>query len=444
MVLITLSDLRADLVGAVGGEAGWTPELDRFAAQSHWVGRAITASSSPVPAVVSLVTGVDPWQHGVLSHLFYQRRSDLQTLAEMMKDAGFSTRVFAPGEGATQFGALEGFESVHGLGDGQAAVAALRGLGSEPELLWIHIPYVGFPYRDRRAQLPTLESRPAPARAMIQRVELLPFADPSKPMPAGLATAARELYRHEVAWADFQLGRCFRALRESRVLDDAIVVVTALHGTELGEHGQALFAQNLSRESIEVPMVIHWPGGRKPPVPTGPVAQARLWATLAEAIGHTPDPVHLPSLFHGAAEPILSSLYLHDAKNRYSVITSEGEETVQLTLTVPFAAAEEKFFAAQVAEAGRRRNPGKRMAEELRRRLVRQFERTLPFSGMPVPSGEAAAPETVLERWAEAGGTERLKNPELEAYLTAAAERRWRRFVDQERTPKQERRRWAG
>lgn len=452
VVVITVSDLRADLVGSLGGEPGWTPQLDRFATEAGWVGRAVAASSSPVPALVSLATGVDPWQHGVLSHLYYQRRSDLPTLAEALAEQGYKTSLFTFRDGSAQFGGFDGFHEIVTLGDGEVALETLRQLSGKPELLWIHLPLVGFPYRDRRDRNPTLSELPElpePPRSELARVELLPFADPEKPIPDDLLAAAELLYRHEVSWVDFQIGRYLNALRSSGKMDQALLAVTALHGTELGEHGQMLFAQNLSREAIEVPLMLRWPGGETRTLDADGggsafVEQARLWATFAEELGFPSSPVHLPSLYRQSQSPALSSLYLHDATNRFSVVVREGNVTFQASLKVPFAQPEPKFFAAQVAEAGWLWDPRQGMAQAVRRRLQRSFEKTLPFTGL-TPSEEGARHLTGVElvRWLESSGVEPVEDPGRAARMGEMLERRWLRFVDRERSPREELRYWS-
>ena len=54
IVLITLDALRADTLGALGGPEALTPHLDAAAAEAHWSGRAVAASSWTVPSMASI------------------------------------------------------------------------------------------------------------------------------------------------------------------------------------------------------------------------------------------------------------------------------------------------------------------------------------------------------------------------------------------------------
>src|SRR6188474_3266752 len=64
IVVITLEGLRPDALGAFGGPPRLAPALDRFAAEADWAGVAVAAAGSPGPALVSLLTGLPPHQHG--------------------------------------------------------------------------------------------------------------------------------------------------------------------------------------------------------------------------------------------------------------------------------------------------------------------------------------------------------------------------------------------
>lgn len=429
VVLITLADLRADVVGALDGETSWTPGLDALAADSDWALRAVAPSSSPVPSMLSLATGTDPWQHGVLSHRFHSRAQELPTLAQMMGRLGFRTHLFAPlGRDLAVYGPFEGFDERTPISDGEALSEHLRHVDpSSSSFTWIHLPSVGFPYRDQRATLPSL---PAPERDRIGRRELLQYADPEKPIPQPLLRDAALLYRHEVARADARLGDWLDALRESGGFASSLIIVTALHGTELGEHGQALFAQNLGRKAVEVPLIVKFPEGiQAPPAQESPVETARLWSTLAELAGGERRPVHLPSLLHESREPAFVSLFRHETSNRLSVVERRPDGVFQLTLSIPFAAPEPEFFAAQMVESGWKRYPIKTSPRKMQRRLDRSFAATPPMEG----AGDA--PLVKLERWSTDGESIAVDDPPLMDELTDRLLQRWRRFADHRRSP---------
>lgn len=431
IVLITLSDLRADLVASLGGETGWTPELDRFAAEAHFAQAGVTASSSPVPSILSIATGTDPWQHGVLSHSSHQRSADLPTLGEMMSEMGFRTRLWAPlkAKGLARYGPFDGFQESRKISELLASPSLLEEDSvSGPSFTWIHLPYVAFPYKDRRDALPRLQGRPIPEKNVVEKNQLLLFANPKIPLPSPLESSARELYRHEVAWADARVGELLQILREGPDYDKSLIVITALHGTELGERGQTLFGQNLGRESIAVPLLIKLPEGQEPafPDPEGPVAVTRIWSTLAEMVDRPTAPAHLPSLFRQSSTPILSSLYGHGPLNRFSIIDQHHGETYQAILNIPYSRPEPHFFAAQMVQAGWKKFPVKTPPKRMRRRMEKNFSAVPPLSG-------SRAVQLTLEQWLDDGSTREITESELRSSFAEELELRWRRFADLER-----------
>ena len=52
--------------GGPGGGPALTPNLAAFVRQADWAGRAVAASSRPVPAMASLFSGLSAWQHHTL------------------------------------------------------------------------------------------------------------------------------------------------------------------------------------------------------------------------------------------------------------------------------------------------------------------------------------------------------------------------------------------
>jgi hypothetical protein len=95
----------------------------------------------------------------------------------------------------------------------------------------------------------------------MQGAQLEPFFDPATPLPPGLRRRILAMYRLNAAAGDERLGELLRALRASGQWDRTLIVVTSIHGEEIGEHGQVLHGGNLGRAGLEVPLVIKLPQG---------------------------------------------------------------------------------------------------------------------------------------------------------------------------------------
>jgi len=438
IVLITFDSLRADVVGGLGGERGLTPHLDALLRQADWAGRAVAPSSSGVPSMASLFTGLRPWQHQVLREDGRLSRA-LFTLPEALAAQGYETRGFT-GElsYSKQGGFDQGFDVLGDLGKGTEAAAALRKLDDSRQFVWIHIPEPQAPYFRR----PKLAAQVNTGRLDLpQRIvpsQLAPYFDPETPLPPGKRRRFWMMYRFNVAWADERLGRLLAALRESGQWEHTLLLVTSTHGEEFGEKGQILNGGNLGRQLLEVPFAVKLPMGfdRRIAVPPDRrVAAARLWATLVEAAGGEVPPAVAPSLFQRSADAVLSELYLTNGTNRFSLV--QGDD--QLLWESSFAPPEREYYRARLALMGRGNAEAARA--ELSEPPAAIFGRLLAaFLATPPLTGRGA-PRLGLERW-EAWGSRPVDDPRRTAALAALLARTWNRFLPAELPPGEEAREW--
>jgi len=269
LVLVTLDTTRRDAVGTYGDHSTVTPTLDSLAADGVRYLRAVASSPLTLPSHATLLTGLDPPEHGVRSNGSETLPMGVQTLAEVLAGQGYSTAAFVGSRVLDRrFGLDQGFHTYddvtvaervgeYGYPERTAdmvTAAALAWLVGQPKggpwFLWVH-------YYDPHA--------------------------PYEP-PADLGgTTVRADYLGEVAFVDRQLGRLLRGIRA--VAPEAVFAVVGDHGESLGDHGERTHGIFLYSATIEVPLLIAGSG-----VPTGrvfdqPVATRRLPATLLRLLG---------------------------------------------------------------------------------------------------------------------------------------------------------------
>jgi iduronate 2-sulfatase len=116
------------------------------------------------------------------------------------------------------------------------------------------------------------------------------------------AVDARHAYEASASWTDSQIGRVLAKLKELKLEENTIVVLTGDHGYQLGEHG--LWAkQTLFEGSCHVPLIVAAPGV-KPGVCKGLVEQVDIYPTLTGLAGlPTPASVQGKSLQPLLADP---------------------------------------------------------------------------------------------------------------------------------------------
>jgi arylsulfatase A-like enzyme len=71
---------------------------------------------------------------------------------------------------------------------------------------------------------------------------------------------ALDRYRGELRNADIELGRLLEHLEQRGLRDDTIVIFTADHGEEFGDHGGTLHGATLYSELTHVPLIVDVPG----------------------------------------------------------------------------------------------------------------------------------------------------------------------------------------
>ncbi len=76
--------------------------------------------------------------------------------------------------------------------------------------------------------------------------------------PDDVVRRGRELYYGFVQWVDEQIGQVLGALADSKVGENTVVIYTADHGENMGEHG--LWWKNCMYEhSARAPLIVSWP-----------------------------------------------------------------------------------------------------------------------------------------------------------------------------------------
>lgn len=268
VVLVSIDGLRADHVGAYGYRRPTTPTIDRLAKEGTIFTHAITPSPACLPAVASLLTGTGAMVHG-LARPGGRLAATIETVAEAFHRGGYRTvGIFANPSVPASAGLQRGFEAYVDCrepgrrgragpggrqGSGGCSQCVVRGLarelsnpGARPLFLFVDLESSRcLPGPDRRGQ------KGAGAR--------------TRP-PSGRAAWAKErarrvaLYDLRLRLADDSLEAVLGRLGVSGLLADSVVVVTADHGEELGEHGGWGYGRTLYEEVLRVPLVFWGPG----------------------------------------------------------------------------------------------------------------------------------------------------------------------------------------
>jgi sulfatase-like protein/HEAT repeat protein len=263
VILLTVDALRADHVSAYGYARATTPNIDALARE----GTLFVSAYCPTPhtsySITSMMTG--KYLRPLLA-LGLGKSSE--TWAQYMRRYGWRTAAFYPP--AVFFIDEEKFNQL------------------EEDHLGFEYAKVEFadPPRRERQVAEYLETATL-GRPMFLWVH---FFEPHEPYVAhseysfsGGRSADIDAYDSEVATADDGIGRIVRLLRARR--PGAVIIVTADHGEEFGEHGGRYHGTTVYEEQVRVPLVIAGPGVRADSRVSTVVQTIDLLPTVLSAIG---------------------------------------------------------------------------------------------------------------------------------------------------------------
>jgi arylsulfatase A-like enzyme len=294
VLLVTIDTLRADHLGCYGYRQIKTPNIDGLAADGIRFEQAFTPVPITLPAHASLLTGTYPPYNGMHDFSGNQLNPAQPTLASILKQNGYSTgAVVASAVLDSRFGLNQGFDFYYDHFDFNRLLEtnldamerpanvvvdeALKWLeknSNKKFFFWLHLYDPHAPYR------------PPP-----------PYSEQYKSQP----------YDGEIAFADAQLGRVLRFLKERRLYNNTLIALSGDHGEGLGEHGEKTHGFFIYNSTLHVPVLFK--------IPT---RGARLAARLYSA------PVTLPDI----APTILAALKIdvpREMQGQNMLLSSHGK-----------------------------------------------------------------------------------------------------------------------
>ncbi|MEQ8767247.1 MAG: sulfatase [Planctomycetota bacterium] len=237
ILLVTLDTLRRDRLGAYGSEAGLTPNLDQFASEAVTYERHYVPAPITLPSHASMLTGLEPFHHGIRRNGSFRLAEEANTVAELLRDHGYQTSaIVSAGVLDPSFGLDQGFDRYHWQSgettsrsrtDGERAtrlaIDELEAGADRASFMWVHYFDVHGPYS---GNAPLEETYDAKTRSL-----------------------------------DEQLGRLFDHMKEAGLYDSSWILVAADHGQSLGEDDYRGHTLCLYDQTMLAPMMIKPPAG---------------------------------------------------------------------------------------------------------------------------------------------------------------------------------------
>ncbi len=367
VLLVSLDAVRASSMSLYGNDHRTTPHIDALAESSFVFERAVSPSAWTVPATMSIWTGLWPSEHKVLNKYTSAGPGRMiptvlgpmiGTFPEDLARRGLRAAGFTGDAGVSgKFGYSRGFERYvddvkFGGFDysGPEAEKWLRLHADERFFIFLHgydahgqyDPPEGYrrvfvqgydgPLRGGKAEQGELREK-----GLQAKVDGGPEAEPVLDLTEEDFAFYEALYDEKIQDADARLQAFLGVLTDLDLMDRTIIVITADHGEEFGEHGYLDHGPTLYDELIHVPLVIRVPG-----VPGRRIArQVRtvdIFPTVYDLLGYdvpmTQHGVSLVPLMNG--EPWSQTAYAETDYRLFTrkraVLDEEGRYKFILTL----------------------------------------------------------------------------------------------------------------
>jgi len=282
IILISLDALRADHLSSHGYHRHTTPFLDRLAAEGTRFSHATVNTHGTPTSHTTMFSSLYQETHSVgMEALSHSDKAplipaEIELLPEILRREGWTTVGVTGGAWmSSAYGFSRGFDHFSDQTEDAAEGTALlfdtitTALTSgRPVFAFFHTYEVHSPYRppeDYVDLFGEFESKIRPTWPSLRRFNQRAgkWLD-----PADLDFLVSQ-YDGEIRYTDDCLRELFRQLAEIGFLDNAIVLITADHGEEFGDHGGLLHRDTLFDELVRIPFIL-W--GRN--VPAGVVEPA--------------------------------------------------------------------------------------------------------------------------------------------------------------------------
>ncbi len=249
IILFTIDTLRADHLECYGYGGVKTPNINRLAQEGILFKYNIVQTPLTLPSHSSIMTGTHPLFHGIRDNGGFYLDENQITLAEEMKNKGYSTSAFVAAFVLdSRWGLDQGFDyyydnfdltkykkvsldSVQRRGD-EVLAEAYKWLKKNSQgkfFSWIHLYDPHTPY------------------------------EPPEPYLTQYKHYNYGLYDGEIAYVDQLIGEFLSFMEENRLLEKTLIIFTGDHGESLGEHKESAHGFFIYDAAVRVPLIIRFP-----------------------------------------------------------------------------------------------------------------------------------------------------------------------------------------
>jgi choline-sulfatase len=329
VIFILVDTLRADHVNCYGKRKVITPALDGLAKEGAMFSNFSSVEDWTKPTIATILTGVYPSTHKAQNEKTILS-DKIKLISENLREQNIKTGAFiSNGYVSEKFGFKRGWDYyenyvVEGRPDGAESVFGcaadwIRENQDQRFFAYIHTIDAHVPYNPPKEFLDLYDDKPydgpiIPAKTHVQVEDI---------KSGRLSVRERDverlvaLYDGAISYHDKCLDVFLKDLAEMNLLEDTLIIVTADHGEEFGEHGSFGHGHSLFQELVHVPFIAVWKGV----IPKGKriiddYGQIAIAPTILDAFGLEP-PAHfegvsvLPKILGQNSAPRRPSFLVH-------------------------------------------------------------------------------------------------------------------------------------
>ncbi len=311
ILLITIDALTPFHLDLYDYKRKTAPNLANFAQKSLLFNKAFSQGPNTRPAIASLITSkyVTEIYWSNKKHFIPLKQENL-TFAEILKKEGYHTYgVLTHSYFLKKFGYNQGFdnwdmslistdgkvafeqETAHKLYDKfRSIVKTMK--KDEPNFIWLHFfdPHDSYVFRKEAKNY---------------------------------GSKTIDIYDNEINYTDIYLDKLFKFLKEKKLMDNFIIIITADHGEAFGSHGYVKHGRSVYNDQMWVPLIIKFPD-IKPQIIEHEVAHIDIIPTVLDylKINKYNDKLSGSSILEKIKNnkfPPVYTLLFKKGKNQYSI-----------------------------------------------------------------------------------------------------------------------------
>jgi arylsulfatase A-like enzyme len=269
-IVLVMDTLRWDHTSVYGYGRATTPRLQQLATDGVMYDHAFSSTSWTLPSHVSLFSGKDLSEHGVVSP-GDSITGDYSLVAEWFQKNGFVTAAFTGGGFVEDsYGFYRGFQyysnapgNVFSMNSADRVLNHFKNYIKRFEgndlFIFLHTYQIHAPYKAPRKYIDAIA--PGQSRNLLGVSKFIKEKhEYYKAIDENDRQTLIDLYDASILYTDdVLLGGVVNFLKEKGLYNDAMITVLSDHGEEFYDHGSWEHGHTLYNELIKIPLVIKFP-----------------------------------------------------------------------------------------------------------------------------------------------------------------------------------------